>query len=292
MVNRFFQKIFKIFRFERRQPTPMFPNITQICLFNKRLTLHQDFTQKKLQEAIDELQSRLHAKGYLLTLSGRFDFRTEQAVRKFQRNNHLFVDGVVGPLTWACLCYPKLSCSRSKDVSPDIEDAVKTLQEILREEGFTIKDADGYFGKNTERAVKVFQSRYGLRIDGVVGAISWAVLLGMRQRVEGGLPQGFYSLAPQSLFIFDQLLMVVFIVLGMYLNPMPVQSPPQLSNAVATAYALTYIVPILLERIPLKPLNQSEVPLLKYSPFIFVGMFWNSIFKLLGSLIEKLLLAI
>jgi peptidoglycan hydrolase-like protein with peptidoglycan-binding domain len=280
------------FRLEYRQRNPIFPHNTQICLFNKRLTLHRDFSQKTLQDAIDDLQGRLHAKGYLLNLSGKFDSETEQAVREFQKDNHLFIDGVVGPLTWACLCYPKLSCSNFKDISPDIKAAVKKLQVILREEGFLIKDTDGCFGKDTEKAVKIFQSRYGLRIDGIVGAISWAVLLGMRQRVERRSPQGFYPLVPQSLFIFDQLLMIFFIVLGMYLHPTSAQVPPQFSNAVATAYALTYVVPVLLEKIPLKPPDQSNVPLLKYAPFICVGMFWNTIFELLEGLIEKLLLAI
>ena len=35
-----------------------------------------------------------------LSVNGRFDVRTEQAVKKFQRNNNLPVDGIVGNATW------------------------------------------------------------------------------------------------------------------------------------------------------------------------------------------------
>lgn len=280
----------KVTWFRRKPHTPIFPYKTQICLFNRRLTLYQGFSQKIVQDAIDELQSRLQAKGYLESLSGKFDAETEYAVRELQREHNLFVDGVVGPLTWACLCYPKLSYSNSRDRSPDIESAIKELHTILREEGLPIKDGDGCFGKDTERAVKLFQSKYGLSVDGIVGAITWAVLLGMRQKIERTSPQGFYPLVPQSLFIVDQLLMIFFIVLGMYLQPNSTQTSLQFSNAVVTAYALTYIVPILLEKIPFRPLNQSNIPLLKYAPFLCVGMFSNTILKLLEGMIEKLLL--
>jgi len=35
--------------------------------------------------------------------NGRFDAKTEAAVRVFQRNNDLVGDGIVGPRTWATL---------------------------------------------------------------------------------------------------------------------------------------------------------------------------------------------
>ena len=38
---------------------------------------------------------------------------------------------------------------------------------------------DGIFGKNTESAVKNYQSKHGLNSDGIVGANTWKVLLGL-----------------------------------------------------------------------------------------------------------------
>jgi putative chitinase len=54
-------------------------------------------------------------------------------------------------------------------------DDVTDLQNELIEAGFNI-GADGDFGENTEEAVKAFQSRAGLTVDGVVGATTWAAL--------------------------------------------------------------------------------------------------------------------
>jgi hypothetical protein len=47
---------------------------------------------------------------------------------------------------------------------------VKRIQQDLYKLGYTVVGtADGYFGKNTETAVKAFQSDHGLTVDGVFG---------------------------------------------------------------------------------------------------------------------------
>jgi peptidoglycan hydrolase-like protein with peptidoglycan-binding domain len=38
--------------------------------------------------------------------------------------------------------------------------------------GFDIGEADGMFGANTERAVKAIQTKRGLKVDGMVGALT------------------------------------------------------------------------------------------------------------------------
>ncbi|MBE9178504.1 peptidoglycan-binding protein [Oculatella sp. LEGE 06141] len=288
-MTKFFRKLLPV---DWGQPEPMLPNRDAFLQINKRPVLYQEISTRTLQESLDELQQYLHDKGYLSTMSGKFDAETDRAVRAFQRKHNLLADGVVGILTWVCLYYPTLSRHSNRQASPDIKAAIKTLQMILREEGFSIKDASDSFGRDTEKAVKVFQSRYGLKGDGVVSAVCWAVLLGMRRRVNGGFLQEIYPLVPQSLFLCDQLLMIVFIVLGMYLNPISTAHiPPRLSNAVATAYALTCIVPMLLDRIPWRSFDRSKLPLLRYAPFVCVGMFWDLIFKALERLIENVVSA-
>lgn len=289
LKRRFLRRLLQFYRKQPpSQPTPL-PIGSQICLFNKRPVLHRDFTQDSLQSAIDELQKRLQAKGYLTNLTGRFDLETEQAVRTFQEDNKLFVDGVVGPLTWTCLCYPKLFYRRKQPTAPEIAAAVEELQTILRNEGFTIQDTAGYFGRNTERAIRQFQRRYGLKIDGVVGAVTWAVVLGMRQEARQDMPRSLFRLSPQSLLLCDQLLRVCFIVLGMHLHPSSAIQPPPLSSAIATAYVLSFIVPSLLDLIPVRTSNQTRLHLLKYAPYVCTGMFWQPLFNGFGTLADGLI---
>ena len=58
---------------------------------------------------------------------------------------------------------------------------VKALQAILIGYGYDLGryGADGSFGSATESAVRKFQSRNGLEIDGIAGPATWAMLLGV-----------------------------------------------------------------------------------------------------------------
>ncbi|MDJ0736204.1 MAG: peptidoglycan-binding domain-containing protein [Nostocaceae cyanobacterium] len=53
---------------------------------------------------------------------------------------------------------------------------VATVQTKLRKLGFLKGSVDGDFGVETEAAVKAFQQRYGLEVDGVVGGATWQIL--------------------------------------------------------------------------------------------------------------------
>ncbi|MGA9382109.1 MAG: peptidoglycan-binding domain-containing protein [Phormidium sp.] len=50
------------------------------------------------------------------------------------------------------------------------------LQQLLNKKGYSLK-VDGDFGKRTEEAVKNFQKRRGLKVDGIVGPATWNALL-------------------------------------------------------------------------------------------------------------------
>lgn len=65
-------------------------------------------------------------------------------------------------------------------------DDVKMLQGILRAYGLLADTIDGIFGSNTENAVKQFQRKKSLSVDGIVGQATWTVLLlGPLERFEG-----------------------------------------------------------------------------------------------------------
>lgn len=55
-------------------------------------------------------------------------------------------------------------------------EAVRLLQERLKHHGRSVI-VDGVFGQNTQAAVRQFQLREQLPVDGVVGAISWGALV-------------------------------------------------------------------------------------------------------------------
>lgn len=58
-------------------------------------------------------------------------------------------------------------------------DEVVFLQNILNSLGYDCGTADGNFGKKTEAAVKSFQEKYGLKVDGIVGAKTQEKLLSL-----------------------------------------------------------------------------------------------------------------
>ena len=51
--------------------------------------------------------------------------------------------------------------------------AVRDLQQALKDLGYDPGAVDGTFGSKTEGAVKVFQTSKGITADGVVGPITW-----------------------------------------------------------------------------------------------------------------------
>lgn len=53
---------------------------------------------------------------------------------------------------------------------------VSHLQTILEARGFDPGPIDGIFGPRTEAAVKAYQEAYALKVDGIVGPITWGSL--------------------------------------------------------------------------------------------------------------------
>ncbi len=77
--------------------------------------------------------------------------------------------------------------------------------------------------------------------------------------------------------------MISCILLGIYYSPIPGQAP-KFNTALATAYALTCVVPCLLDNLPLKPSIKPSLSILQYAPYVLAGMFWKPIINFLGTL--------
>lgn len=98
-----------------------------------------------------------------------FGAKTEKAVKQYQGDRLLSNDGIVGPKTWARLDPPTVKNGSHGD-------AVKLLQQTLSDFGYDAGPVDGAFGPKTEKAVKEFQTDFGLTVDGIAGPKTWAML--------------------------------------------------------------------------------------------------------------------
>ena len=119
------------------------------------------------------LQFILNQYGYNLSVDGIFGTRTLNAVRDFQRNNSLSVNGLVGNNTWKTLLtlppYPLLK-QNSRGAY------VTFLQQLLESNLYPVGGIDGIFGTRTLNAVRAFQQANGLAVDGIVGNNTWNAL--------------------------------------------------------------------------------------------------------------------
>jgi N-acetylmuramoyl-L-alanine amidase len=121
-----------------------------------------------------------------------FDETLDAAVRSFQQDRGLLVDGIVGPWTFAALDAAKWQLGdRLLRYSPGHlvqGDDVTELQERLLGLGFQPGRIDGLFGPDTEAAVRDFQRGVGLLVDGEVGPATLRAFTDLRRSVAGGSP--------------------------------------------------------------------------------------------------------
>lgn len=141
-------------------------------------------------EDIQRIQVRLYELGYLATedlVTGNFGDKTEEAVKKLQQLNDLDQDGKVGQRT--------LNLLYSDEIKPNLlaygdqSEVVLAAQERLKTLGYLTTAPDGAYGLDTSVALKQFQSRNDLVVDGYLGHSTRAVL-NSSQAVPNGLSLG------------------------------------------------------------------------------------------------------
>ena len=142
--------------------------------------------------AVEFLQKVLNDFGYNAgTVDGIFGAKTAGAVRAFQTDAGLKVDGIVGIATWGAINEALDSGEVTKPEEPEepeqptthpeiwngyVGNAVREAQTLLNQLGYDCGVVDGIFGAQTEAAVKAFQKDAGLKVDGIVGIATWAAL--------------------------------------------------------------------------------------------------------------------
>jgi len=125
--------------------------------------------------------------------NGTYDHKIDLAVRAFQQDRGLTVDGVVGAETYRAISSARwrlgdrvLSFTAA---NPIVGDDVSVLQERLLELGYDAGRPDGLFGDRTAEALRGFQRDYGLRADGTCGPETLRGLRQLGRKVIGGRPQ-------------------------------------------------------------------------------------------------------
>jgi zinc D-Ala-D-Ala carboxypeptidase len=120
-------------------------------------------------ERVRVIQLLLNQRGAHVAVDGVFGSADTTAVKAFQRKVRVTADGIVGPATWTKLVVTIRRGSRG--------DAVRALQHQLRfQYRYRSVKVDGVFGAATETAVKSFQRRRRLAVDGIVGTGTWKAL--------------------------------------------------------------------------------------------------------------------
>lgn len=126
---------------------------------------------------VKQMQERLISLGYLSgKATGKFDGVTEKAVIAFQKRNCSYSDGVAGPDTLTAL-YSSSAKSTSSSAGTigisykygDESNQVAAIQKRLTTLGYYSGNCNGKFGSATEDAVRAFQKKNGLTVDGIVG---------------------------------------------------------------------------------------------------------------------------
>ena len=135
-----------------------------------------------------------------LTPDGIFGEQMAETVKRFQRQFSLTADGVVGRQTWYKISYIYVSVKDLAELTSEGETSSGVLSDgtwggtVLRtgSRGGAVEQlqfwlntisqyvasipsvsVDGSFGSRTAAAVRAFQRRYGLVVDGVVGEATW-----------------------------------------------------------------------------------------------------------------------
>ena len=166
-------------------------------------TFGNGFRRGDFGQGVRSLQYYLNAIAYfnpeipMTSRNGVFDEALENQVKAFERFYGLNPDGVVDFRTWQLITqiYNDILASLPEDyegraaelfpgyiLTPGMRNKnVRELQTYLRTVGQNIGqipviEVTGYFGPDTEQAVRQFQRLYGLEPSGVVGAPTWDAL--------------------------------------------------------------------------------------------------------------------
>lgn len=123
--------------------------------------------------AVKNMQAHLKAAGFdPKHVNGKFDERTEAALKAFQAKSKLPVTGALDKRTWASLKKSFILSSKPADPAQKLGErsgAVKASEKLLKKLGFNPGRIDGLFDARTQKAVKAYEKKAKLSQDGAIG---------------------------------------------------------------------------------------------------------------------------
>lgn len=144
---------------------------------------------------IADLRAQLDRLGLLRNTPGAdtFDDDVHAAIRGFQQERGLAVDGLVGPQTLRHLEEARWQLGdRALSYTPGHlmrGDDVAILQRQLQNLGFDTGRIDGIFGPQTDLSLREFQRSVGVDADGTAGVETFKALDRLSRSVKGGQPE-------------------------------------------------------------------------------------------------------
>lgn len=148
---------------------------------------------RRIQTALNNISAQ-YPSIPLLVEDGIFGTATTTAVRAFQRQFGLTVDGIVGVLTWNKIFEVSALIDTGEEAGEEMPpypgtllrngsrgNAVRLMQERLKSISIyypVIPDitVDGIFGPATQAAVIAFQQMMGIAADGIIGQQTWELI--------------------------------------------------------------------------------------------------------------------
>ena len=129
------------------------------------------------------------------SVDGKHGNNMTNAVRRFQGQFGLTVDGLIGEMTWNKIVAVSNGVSSKNNTSVSSSypgyvlntgsqgDSVRFIQSYLNavnkytSSGWPALAVDGIYGSMTKQVVRQFQTKFGLKADGIVGKDTWAVII-------------------------------------------------------------------------------------------------------------------
>lgn len=141
-------------------------------------------------ENVVKIQKELIRRGYNVPggADGQYGSGCRETVKKFQGDNGLEIDGVVGKRTWDTL-FPTLGIElpypgKIITMGSRGENVIRIQKRLIRL-GYNVPGgADGQYGSGCREMIKKFQGDNGLEIDGDVGENTWNTLFPLQNQKE------------------------------------------------------------------------------------------------------------